>query len=138
MSATRHLAIRFPIKNIGVSLVTKTNAVPTLQSPRLVNPMMLEEIREFRQKQIENLMAHNEDNKISPQNKIEINIFMDSIESSDTELKEFRQKQIQVLAYDQFLIKDLSDEEFQKMFFDEDGIVKTDNQKFLNPSGVPK
>jgi hypothetical protein len=90
---------------------------------------MRQELWDFRQKQVENLMSHETDNiLLSPADqlrKIEINLYMDGIDVSNTALKEFRQQQIQVLAAEQKLINDLSDEDFQKMFFDDDGILKT-------------
>jgi hypothetical protein len=117
------VAIKLPIRNIGINIV---NSIPyniDLQSK------MRQELRDFRQRQIENLMSHETDNIfLSPADqlrKIEINLYMDSIDTSDTALKEFRQEQIQVLATEQKLISDLSDEDFQKMFFDDDGIIKT-------------
>ena len=120
MNTIRRVAIR----NIGINILN--NSIPhnvELQSK------MRQELRDFRQRQIENLMSHETDNIFfSPADqlrKIEINLYMDSIDTSDTALKEFRQQQIQVLAAEQKLINDLSDEDFQKMFFDEDGILKT-------------
>jgi hypothetical protein len=118
------VAIRLPIRNIGINILN--NSIPhnvELQSK------MRQELRDFRQKQVENLMSHETDNiLLSPADqlrKIEINLYMDGIDVSNTALKEFRQQQIQVLAAEQKLINDLSDEDFQKMFFDDDGILKT-------------
>lgn len=124
MNTVRRVAIRLPIRNIGINILN--NSIPhnvELQSK------MRQELRDFRQKQVENLMSHETDNiLLSPADqlrKIEINLYMDGIDVSNTALKEFRQQQIQVLAAEQKLINDLSDEDFQKMFFDDDGILKT-------------
>jgi len=124
MNTVRRVAIRLPIRNIGINILN--NSIPhnvELQSK------MRQELRDFRQRQIENLMSHETDNVFfSPADqirKIEINLYMDGIDVSNTALKEFRQQQIQVLAAEQKLINDLSDEDFQKMFFDDDGILKT-------------
>lgn len=124
MNTIRRVAIRLPIRNIGINILN--NSIPhnvELQSK------MRQELRDFRQRQIENLMSHETDNifflPTDQLRKIEINLYMDSIDTSDTALKEFRQQQIQVLAAEQKLINDLSDEDFQKMFFDDDGILKT-------------
>ena len=125
MNTVRRVAIKLPIRNIGINIVNTSTCIPynvDLQSK------MRQELRDFRQRQIENLMSHETDNIFfSPADqlrKIEINLYMDSIDTSDTALKEFRQEQIQVLATEQKLITDLSDEDFQKMFFDDDGIIK--------------
>ena len=124
MNTVRRVAIKLPIRNIGINIIN--NSIPhnvELQSK------MRQELRDFRQKQVENLMSHETDNiLLSPADqlrKIEINLYMDGIDVSNTALKEFRQQQIQVLAAEQKLINDLSDEDFQKMFFDDDGILKT-------------
>jgi len=126
MNTVRRVAIKLPIRNIGINIVNTNKCIPYNLD---LQTKMLQELRDFRQRQIENLMSHERDNIfMSPPNqlrKIEINLYMDSIETSDTALKEFRQEQIQVLAAEQKLINDLSDEDFQKMFFDEDGIIKT-------------
>ena len=118
MNTVRRLAIKLPIRNIGINILD-TNKCISYNAD--LQTKMLQELRDFRQRQIENLMSHESDNIFfSPSNqlrKIEINIYMDSIETSDTALKEFRQEQK--------LINDLSDEDFKKMFFDEDGILKT-------------
>lgn len=130
MNTVRRVAIKLPIRNIGINILD-TNKCISYNAD--LQTKMLQELRDFRQRQIENLMSHESDNIFfSPPNqlrKIEINLYMDSIETSDTALKEFRQEQIQVLAAEQKLINDLSDEDFQKMFFDEDGIIKTTPQK---------
>ena len=126
MNTIRRVAIKLPTRNIGINIVNTNKCIPynvDLQSK------MRQELRDFRQRQIENLMSHETDNIFfSPADqlrKIEINLYMDSIDTSNTALKEFRQEQIQVLAAEQKLINDLSDEDFQKMFFDEDGVIKT-------------
>lgn len=125
MNTVRRVAIKLPIRNIGINIVNTNTCIPynvDLQSK------MRQELRDFRQRQIENLMSHETDNIFfSPADqlrKIEINLYMDSIDTTNTALKEFRQEQIQVLAAEQKLIKDLSDEDFQKMFFDDDGVIK--------------
>lgn len=125
MNTVRRVAIKLPIRNIGINILDTNKCIPyniDLQTK------MLQELRDFRQRQIENLMSHETDNiflsTTDKLRKIEINIYMDNIETSDTALKEFRQEQIQVLAAEQKLIKDLSDEDFQKMFFDDNGIIK--------------
>ena len=126
MNTVRRVAIKLPIRNIGINILDTNKCIPyniDLQTK------MLQELRDFRQRQIENLMSHETDNiflsTTDKLRKIEINLYMDSIETTNTALKEFRQEQIQVLAAEQKLIKDLSDEDFQKMFFDDDGILKT-------------
>ena len=130
MNAVRRVAIKLPIRNIGINIVNTNKCIPYKLD---LQTKMLQELRDFRQRQIENLMSHESDNIFfSPSNqlrKIEINIYMDSIKISDTALKEFRQEQIQVLAAEQKIINDLSDEDFQKMFFDENGIIKRTLQK---------
>ena len=125
MNTVRRVAIKLPIRNIGINILDTNKCIPyniDLQTK------MLQELRDFRQRQIENLMSHETDNiflsTTDKLRKIEINIYMDNIETSDTALKEFRQEQIQVLAAEQKLINDLSDEDFQKMFFDDNGIIK--------------
>ena len=125
MNTVRRVAIKLPIRNIAINIVNTNTCIPynvDLQSK------MHQELRDFRQRQIENLMSHETDNIFfSPADqlrKIEINLYMDSIDTTNTALKEFRQEQIQVLAAEQKLIKDLSDEDFQKMFFDDDGVIK--------------
>ena len=126
MNTVRRVAIKLPIRNISINILD-TNKCISYNAD--LQTKMLQELRDFRQRQIENLMSHESDNIFfSPSNqlrKIEINLYMDSIETSDTALKEFRQEQIQVLAAEQKLINDLSDEDFKKIFFDEDGILKT-------------
>jgi len=126
MNTIRRVAIKLPTRNIGINIVNTNKCIPynvELQSK------MRQELRDFRQRQIENLMSHETDNIFfSPANqlrKIEINLYMDSIDTSNTALKEFRQEQIQVLATEQKLINDLSDEDFQKMFFDDNEVIKT-------------
>jgi hypothetical protein len=108
MNTVRRVAIR----NIGINIINSIPHNVELQSK------MRQELRDFRQRQIENLVSHETDNIFfSPADqlrKIEINLYMDSIDTSDTALKEFRQQQIQVLAAEQKLINDLSDEDFQK------------------------
>lgn len=130
MNTVRRVAIKLPIRNISINILD-TNKCISYNAD--LQTKMLQELRDFRQRQIENLMSHESDNIFfSPSNqlrKIEINLYMDSIEISDTALKEFRQEQIQVLAAEQKLINDLSDEDFKKMFFDENGIIKTAPQK---------
>ena len=130
MNTVRRVAIKLPIRNISINILD-TNKCISYNAD--LQTKMLQELRDFRQRQIENLMSHESDNIFfSPSNqlrKIEINLYMDSIETSDTALKEFRQEQIQVLAAEQKLINDLSDEDFKKMFFDENGIIKTAPQK---------
>ncbi len=130
MNTVRRVAIKLPIRNIGINIVNTNKCIPYNLD---LQTKMLQELRDFRQRQIENLMSHERDNMFMSRpnqlRKIEINLYMDSIETSDTALKEFRQEQIQVLAAEQKLINDLSDEDFQKMFFDEDGIIKTTPQK---------
>ena len=125
MNTVRRVAIKLPIRNIGINILDTNKCIPyniDLQTK------MLQELRDFRQRQIENLMSHETDNiflsTTDKLRKIEINLYMDNIETSDTALKEFRQEQIQVLAAEQKLINDLSDEDFQKMFFDDNGIIK--------------
>lgn len=125
MNTVRRVAIKLPIRNIGINILDTNKCIPyniDLQTK------MLQELRDFRQRQIENLMSHETDNiflsTTDKLRKIEINLYMDSIETTNTALKEFRQEQIQVLAAEQKLIKDLSDEDFQKMFFDDNGIIK--------------
>ena len=125
MNTVRRVAIKLPIRNIGINILDTNKCIPyniDLQTK------MLQELRDFRQRQIENLMSHETDNiflsTTDKLRKIEINIYMDNIETSDTALKEFRQEQIQVLAAEQKLINELSDEDFQKMFFDDNGIIK--------------
>ena len=130
MNTVRRVAIKLPIRNIGINIVNTNKCIPYKLD---LQTKMLQELRDFRQRQIENLMSHERDNMFMSRpnqlRKIEINLYMDSIETSDTALKEFRQEQIQVLAAEQKLINDLSDEDFKKMFFDEDGIIKTTPQK---------
>ena len=125
MNTVRRVAIKLPIRNISINILD-TNKCISYNAD--LQTKMLQELRDFRQRQIENLMSHESDNIFfSPSNqlrKIEINLYMDSIETSDTAIKEFRQEQIQVLAAEQKLINDLSDEDFQKMFFDDDGVIK--------------
>ena len=125
MNTVRRVAIKLPIRNISINILD-TNKCISYNAD--LQTKMLQELWDFRQQQIENLMSHETDNIFfSPADqlrKIEINLYMDSIETSDTAIKEFRQEQIQVLAAEQKLINDLSDEDFQKMFFDDDGVIK--------------